>query len=176
MRLMTRASLMLLGLFLAGWFLRPAMASPVTEPVATAAAPKFLNSPVFGPPFLEANTVFQGQQAVLGFEIGCNQNLVSPLIHDFSVNDNVVSLTVNVTITLQCFPTGIFRHSFGADLSPGAYEVRLFARYGNLIVPKGSVPLQVLAAEPVPTLQSFALLLLITFLTLTGLWVLRMRF
>lgn len=170
------AALMSTLLILAGLTVGPSVAQPATDMASATAGPKFVNEPVFGVPFLESGDVFQGQQAVLGFEIGCRQNLISPIIHEFAVNGSVVNVTVNVTITPQCFmPTRIFRYAFGGDLPPGVYEVRLFARYGGTVVAKGTLPLQVLAAEPVPALQPRALLVLLAAMLLIGLWSMRLQ-
>jgi hypothetical protein len=165
---------MVVSLFAMALLVQPSTAASIEGAQNLTVVPKFTD-PVFGEPFLESSTLFQGQQAVLGFEIGCRQNMVSPNIHDFSVNGAVVNVTVNVALTPQCFlPTRIFRYAFGADLAPGIYEVRLFARYtGNFVVAKGTLPLQVLAAEPVPTLRPHVLLALIMGMLLIGLWAVR---
>lgn len=178
MRPFIRMAIMVVAVFAISLLGQPSVAAPNNGANNPTATPKFIDSPVFGVPFLESSAVFQGQQAVLGFEIGCYQNMVTPFIHEFSVNGSIVNVTVNVTITPQCFmPTRIFRYAFGADLAPGVYEVRLFARYGgNVVFPKGQLPLQVLAAEPVPTLQPRALLMLMAAMLLIGLWMMRIRF
>jgi hypothetical protein len=170
------AALMSTVLILAGLTVGASVAQPIPESAGATATPKFIDSPVFGVPFLESNAVSQGQRAVLGFEIGCYQNMISPNIHAFAVNGAVVNVTVNVTITPQCFmPTRIFRYAFGGDLPPGVYEVRLFARYGGTVVARGTIPLQVLVAEPVPALQPRPLLLLLAVMLLIGLWSIRLR-
>jgi hypothetical protein len=176
MQLRKRMAVMVVGLFAMTLLVQSSTAAPINGAQNSTVVPKFTD-PVFGVPFLESSTIFQGQQAVLGFEIGCRQNMISPNIHEFSINGSVVNVTVNVGLTQQCFmPTRIFRYAFGADLAPGVYEVRLFARYSGLVFPKGQLPLQVLAAEPVPTLRSHVLLALMTGMLLIGLWAVRIRF
>jgi hypothetical protein len=139
--------------------------------------------PFFDPPVMEPAQALAGEQVLVAVRLGCQQNLVAfpqPIADDLwrtvVISGSTIDITVEATYRFQCVVTPrVYRFRLGTDIPPGTYDVRLFAQYGNLTLPRGTATLQVIAAEPVPTAGRAGLLSLFIVLLVAGLAIARLR-
>jgi hypothetical protein len=139
--------------------------------------------PFFDPPVMEPAQALAGEQVLVAVRVGCQQNIMAfplPIADDIwrtvVISGSTIDITVQASWRSQCvLSPQIFRFRLGTDIPPGTYEVRLFAQYGNLTLPRGTAALQVLAVEPVPTAGRAGLLWLFVVLLIAGLPIARLR-
>lgn len=177
---------LLLMMVLTWPFLSPALASssapvPGVPPDSTLFDPYL--GPIFDPPVMEPAQARAGEQVLVAVRVGCQQNLMAfpfPIADDIwrtvAISESTIDMTVRAAWRFQCdFSPQLFRFRLGTDIPPGTYEVRLFAQYGNLTLPRGTATLQVIAAEPVPTAGHTGLIWLFVMLLIAGLAIARLR-
>ena len=164
----------------------PVMAGSL-EPVPSAPPQSTLfdpyPAPFIDPPVMEPAQVIAGEQVLAAVRVGCRQNLIAfplPIADDLwrtvVISGSTIDITVGANQRLVCdLPPRTFRFRLGTDIPPGTYDVRLFAQYGNLTLPRGTATLQVIAAEPVPTAGRAGLLWLFVVLLVAGLAISRLR-
>lgn len=167
-------------------FLSPALASssaPVRggPPDGTLFDPYL--GPIFDPPVMEPAQARAGEQVLVAVRVGCLQALQAfplPIADDIwrtvVIAGSTIDITVRASWRSQCVVSPeVFRFRLGTNIPPGTYEVRLFAQYGNLTLPRGTATLQVMAAEPVPTAGHTGLIWLFVALLIAGLALARRR-
>lgn len=178
---------LLLMMALTSPFLSPALAGssapvPVVPPDSTLFDP--YQGPIFDPPVMEPAQARAGEQVLVAVRVGCQQNLVAfPLsIADdiwrtVVISGSMIDITVRATYRFQCvLSPQTYRFRLGTNIPPGNYQVRLFADYEPaFVLPRGTGTLQVIAAEPVPTIGHRGLLWLFVALLIGGLAIARLR-